>query len=85
MNSNCMIATMAGRKLKELRTSAGYTVPKFTQLIGCKSEQQLYRYERGINKIDLDTLIVALKLLNVSVGNFMDEVVSEVEEKEVVE
>ncbi|WP_273805007.1 helix-turn-helix domain-containing protein [Providencia rettgeri] len=65
---------LVGKKIKELRLNAGYTTSKFARLINCKSEQQLYRYERGVNKIDLDTLVLALKVLNVDVGLFFEQI-----------
>lgn len=64
---------LIGKKIKELRLGSGYKLFQFAQLIGCKSEQQLYRYERGINKIDIDTLILALKVLNVDVREFFEQ------------
>ncbi|QZY66545.1 helix-turn-helix domain-containing protein (plasmid) [Providencia rettgeri] len=66
-------AILIGRKIKKLRQEAGYKLFPFAKLIGCKSEQQLYRYERGINKIDIDTFISALKILNVDVKEFFDQ------------
>jgi len=64
---------LVGKKIKELRLGSGYKLFQFAKLIGCKSEQQLYRYERGINKIDIDTLISALKVLNVDVREFFEQ------------
>lgn len=64
---------LIGKKLKKLRIGSGYKYFQFAQLIGCKSEQQLYRYERGINKIDIDTLISVLKVLNVDVREFFEQ------------
>ncbi|WP_272564852.1 helix-turn-helix domain-containing protein [Providencia sp. PROV270] len=61
---------LIGKKIKKLRIGSGYKRFQFAQLIGCKSEQQLYRYEKGINKIDIDTLMSALKVLNVDVREF---------------
>lgn len=59
------IATITGQLVKECRIDAGYSVWQLSSLIK-RSEQQLFRYERGVNKIDLDTLIAVLKALNVS-------------------
>ncbi|MDR2225277.1 MAG: helix-turn-helix domain-containing protein [Providencia sp.] len=64
---------LIGKKIKNLRLESGYKLFQFAKLIGCKSEQQLYRYERGINKIDIDTLISALKVLNVDVRDFFEQ------------
>ena len=75
MNTGSTVSTLVGLKIKALRRDAGYTASEFTRLAGCKSEQQLYRYERGINKIDIDTLISYLKVLNINVGIFFEELV----------
>lgn len=64
---------LIGKKIKMLRQESGYKTFQFAKLIGCKSEQQLYRYERGINKIDIDTLISALKILHVDVKEFFEQ------------
>ncbi|HGF6560555.1 TPA: helix-turn-helix domain-containing protein [Providencia alcalifaciens] len=80
MNSVGLVSTLIGFKIKILRREAGYTAVEFAQLIGCKSVQQLYRYERGINKIDIDTLASALKVLHVDVKKFFDEVMSEIQQ-----
>ncbi|HEM8293631.1 helix-turn-helix domain-containing protein [Providencia vermicola] len=66
-------AVLAGKKIKALRLDAGYTTSQFSRLIGCKSEQQLYRYERGVNKINVDMLVLALKVLDVDIGNFFEQ------------
>ncbi|WP_322957912.1 helix-turn-helix domain-containing protein [Providencia huashanensis] len=69
MKSEKNISVLAGRLLKEYRTSAGYTVWKLAEKIN-RSEQQLFRYERGVNKIDLDTLLTALRVLNIPSPDF---------------
>ncbi|ETT00227.1 MULTISPECIES: helix-turn-helix domain-containing protein [Providencia] len=79
MNSDGLVTTLIGNKIKGLRRDAGYTAVEFAQLIGCKSAQQLYRYERGINKIDIDTLVSALKILRVDIKEFFNEVMWEVQ------
>lgn len=70
-------ALFVGKKLRTLRQEAGYTVPEFVKLVGYKSEQQLYRYERGMNKIDIDTLVMSLNVLNINVGQFFEDVINE--------
>lgn len=61
MNVKEHYAVLAGKKLRELRLEQKYTAAEFARLAGIKSEQQLYRYERGMNKITIDTLIFALR------------------------
>jgi transcriptional regulator with XRE-family HTH domain len=77
MNSEDLVSTLIGSKIKSLRRDAGYSAVEFAQLIGCKSAQQLYRYERGVNKIDIDTLVSALKALNIDIEDFFNKVMRE--------
>lgn len=77
MSMNRTVSALVGQKVKSLRRDAGYTASQFSKLTGCKSEQQLYRYERGINKIDIDTLASALKVLNVNIEFFFEQVMEE--------
>ena len=79
MSSDVLVTTLIWNKIKGLRRDAGYTAVEFAQLIGCKSAQQLYRYERGINKIDIDTLVSALKILRVDIKEFFNEVMWEIQ------
>ncbi|MDH2379564.1 helix-turn-helix transcriptional regulator [Providencia rettgeri] len=80
MNTNKAISILIGRKIKSLRSTAGYTASQFAKLTGCKSEQQLYRYERAINKIDIDTLVLMLKRLNVNISLFFEQIINEAAE-----
>ena len=81
MNADSMYAVLAGRKLRELRKRSGYSTGDFTSLSKCISQQQLYRYERGTNKIDLDTLASSLKLLDVNIKLFFEELEFEVQQE----
>lgn len=65
MKSGHTFAILAGQLVKECRVDAGYSVWQLSRLIK-RSEHQVFRYERGDNKIDLDTLIAVLKALNIS-------------------
>ncbi len=80
MNTDKTISMLIGKKIKSLRSNAGYTASQFARLTGCKSEQQLYRYERAINKIDIDTLVLMLKKLDVSICVFFDQIIDEATE-----
>ncbi|WP_265512252.1 helix-turn-helix domain-containing protein [Providencia heimbachae] len=71
-------AVLAGKKIRELRKEAGYTISEFAKLADCKSEQQLYRYERGVNKIGIDELVAALKVLNINIGEFFERLEKEI-------
>ncbi|ENL8516757.1 helix-turn-helix transcriptional regulator [Providencia rettgeri] len=67
-------AVLVGKQIKELRMNAGYTASQFSRLVGCKSEQQLYRYERGVNKMDIDTLVLSIKVLNIDMKEFFERI-----------
>lgn len=79
MEADGVVAVLAGRKLRQLRIEAGYTVSEFVRLSGCKSEQQLHRCERGVNKISVDLLVSALKVLNADIPRFFQELSDEIE------
>ncbi|MGW8595069.1 helix-turn-helix domain-containing protein [Providencia rettgeri] len=78
MNVDKTVSIIIGKKIKKLRCEAGYTTSAFARLTGCKSEQQLYRYERAINKIDIDTLASILKSLDVSISHFFEQIINEI-------
>lgn len=63
------ISNLVGMKLKELRVLQGLKINDIAKRIN-KSDQQLFRYEKGINKIDIDTLFLYLDELNVDVPEF---------------
>lgn len=69
MNKKYPLAYKAGQQLKALRLQQGYTITNFAYLLNV-SAQQLFRYERGVNRIDIDTLIRGLILLNVKLDEF---------------
>ncbi|EFE51741.1 DNA-binding helix-turn-helix protein [Providencia rettgeri DSM 1131] len=77
MNVKEHYAVLAGKKLRELRLEQKYTAAEFARLAGIKSEQQLYRYERGMNKITIDTLIFALSCLQVDIPQFFESLIVE--------
>ncbi|HEK0696155.1 TPA: helix-turn-helix domain-containing protein [Proteus mirabilis] len=55
MSNKYPVAYAVGQKIKSLRKSQGYTVFQLAKEIDI-SEQQLFRYERGVNRIDIDCL-----------------------------
>lgn len=73
MNNVNSISKLAGASLKKLRNEAGFTAFQFAKMTGIKSEQQLYRYERGVNKIGIDELVAALKILSIDIGEFFEK------------
>ncbi|WP_272691057.1 helix-turn-helix domain-containing protein [Providencia sp. PROV116] len=72
-----LISDLAARKLKELRVSHGYKVHDMAIKLN-KSDQQLFRYEKGVNKIDLDTIINYLEVLQIDINHFFSELNSEI-------
>lgn len=73
MSSKYPVAYAVGQKIKSLRKSQGYTVFQLAKEIDI-SEQQLFRYERGVNRIDIDCLVKVLDVLGVNIGQFFEEV-----------
>ncbi|MBG2800969.1 helix-turn-helix domain-containing protein [Proteus sp. WDL240414] len=73
MSSKYPVAYAVGQKIKSLRKSQGYTVFQLAKEIDI-SEQQLFRYERGVNRIDIDCLVRVLEVLGVNIGSFFEEV-----------
>ncbi|MEX5732835.1 helix-turn-helix domain-containing protein [Providencia hangzhouensis] len=73
MNSTNSISSRVGLELKQLRVKAGLTAFELAKMSGIKSEQQLYRYEKGSNKITIGDLVAALRVLNVNIGSFFDK------------
>ena len=73
MSSKYPVAYAVGQKIKSLRKSQGYTVFQLAKEIDI-SEQQLFRYERGVNRIDIDCLVRVLEVLGVNIGSLFEEV-----------
>ncbi|HGN2080168.1 TPA: helix-turn-helix domain-containing protein [Providencia stuartii] len=76
MNTKYPVACAVGQKIKSLRKSQGYTVFQLAKEIDI-SEQQLFRYERGVNRIDIDYLVRVLKVLDVNMGEFFSEILQD--------
>ncbi|ENZ0174649.1 helix-turn-helix domain-containing protein [Providencia rettgeri] len=76
MNTKYPVACAVGQKIKALRRAQGFTVFQLAKEIDI-SEQQLFRYERGVNRIDIDCLVRVLKVLDVNIGEFFSEVLQE--------
>lgn len=76
MNTKYPVACAVGQKIKSLRKSQGYTVFQLAKEIDI-SEQQLFRYERGVNRIDIDCQVRVLKVLDVNMGEFFSEILQD--------
>ncbi|MEX9909027.1 helix-turn-helix domain-containing protein [Providencia rettgeri] len=64
------LSALVGAKLKAERASQGYKRHDTRQKIN-KRDLQLFRYEHGINKIDLDTLINYCHALTLDIYDFL--------------
>ena len=76
MNTKYPVACAVGQKIKSLRKAQGFTVFQLAKEIDI-SEQQLFRYERGVNRIDIDCLVRVLKVLDVNMGEFFSEILQD--------
>ena len=80
--SKLKISNLVGAKLKELRLAQGYKIHDMATKLN-KTDQQLFRYERCINKIDLDTIVNYLEVLNVDISTFFLNLYSDIEKLKV--
>ncbi|EPJ0398924.1 helix-turn-helix domain-containing protein [Providencia rettgeri] len=74
MNSANKISNRVAVGLKQHRIESGLTAFELAKMSGIKSEQQLYRYEKGINKIGVSDLVAALRAMKVDVGEFFEQI-----------
>jgi transcriptional regulator with XRE-family HTH domain len=72
VNLNIKIA----RKLRDLRVSQGLTQDELAKAIGV-SIQQVQKYEKAVNRISSARLVLAVKLLKVSMANFFEGIEDE--------
>lgn len=78
MKTESTVSTLIGKKIKILRRNAGYPASEFARLSGCKSDQQLYRDVRGVNKIDTNMLVSVLRILNINISSFFEQIADEI-------
>ncbi|EJK8625232.1 helix-turn-helix domain-containing protein [Morganella morganii] len=67
------ITVVVGRKIRELRYYNNLTTLELANLIGV-SQQQMSRYERGINRICVETLYKLSLVFKCEIGLFFTEV-----------
>ena len=63
--------------LKDIRKSNDLTGEEIAKKL-CISQQQWSRYERGINKLSIDKLLIILLILDVSTYEIFDYIATEV-------
>ncbi|WP_215810748.1 helix-turn-helix domain-containing protein [Morganella morganii] len=66
------ISEAIGQVIRQYRTNAGLTTKQLAHRIGI-SQQQLSRYERGVNRIDADTLLRVSLAFKLTPGRFFEE------------
>lgn len=75
---NIDITRCVGRNIRILRQSEGLTTRTLAKEMNI-SQQQLSRYERGVNKIDVSLVFRLHLFFNVSFDVFFNEVYGDVE------
>lgn len=66
------LACCVGRRIKLLRKKYGMTANELGIYLGV-SQQQLSRYERGVNRIDIDSLARVSYVFQVSIHYFFED------------
>ncbi|MGJ5719060.1 helix-turn-helix domain-containing protein [Morganella sp. B601] len=70
MNS---ITLIVGQKIRALRVEHGLTTRQLANLIGM-SQQQMSRYERGVNNICVETLFKLSLIFKINIDCFFSDV-----------
>ncbi|EOV8089283.1 helix-turn-helix domain-containing protein [Providencia rettgeri] len=63
-----------GLYIRYVRKSQGISAAKLAQLIFI-SQQQVSRYERGINTISLEVVFNILNILNIPIDDFVEKII----------
>ncbi|MEI9751798.1 helix-turn-helix transcriptional regulator [Moellerella wisconsensis] len=69
MTSRYPVSKIIGKKITYYRKMHGVSLDKLAKVIGV-SQQQQSRYERGINRINLDRLNQYAKIFNIPLKDF---------------
>ncbi|EPL9568988.1 helix-turn-helix domain-containing protein [Providencia rettgeri] len=69
------VAKIVGSKIKRLRKEHGLTGTELAAYLHV-SQQQFSRYERGVNRIDIDSLVIIANFLKVSIHYFFEDISS---------
>lgn len=67
-----MTSKIVGQKIKQLRKSKQLTISQLGEMVGV-SEQQQSRYERGINRIDVEKLYLFSQVFGVNMAIFFND------------
>ncbi|MCF7530585.1 helix-turn-helix domain-containing protein [Neisseria lisongii] len=77
--SSDLVDQKIGKRIQLKRKEQGYSADKLSELIGI-SQQQLSRYERGVNKINVGHLIAIANFLHTPISWFFLDCVVEKED-----
>nr|WP_314267056.1 helix-turn-helix transcriptional regulator [uncultured Moellerella sp.] len=69
MLSDKHTSKIVGQRIKQLRKNKQLTIEQVGRMVGV-SEQQQSRYERGINRIDVEKLFLFSQLFEVDITSF---------------
>ncbi|MEY0878589.1 helix-turn-helix domain-containing protein [Providencia manganoxydans] len=77
-NRDNQVSTYCGAVIKQIRRECGMTGAELAKKLNV-SQQQMSRYERGINKISVDMLFYLSIVLNVPLVKVIKQVLLEIE------
>ncbi|MTC61458.1 helix-turn-helix domain-containing protein [Providencia rustigianii] len=80
-NSKTIFTEAVGQEISKLRRERSMSGRELADLIDL-SQQQVSRYECGVCNLTIDTLIIILNALDVSLSNFFNQVFLRILEKE---
>lgn len=67
------VTKIIGSKIKKIRKEYGLTAAELAAVLNV-SQQQFSRYERGINRIDIDSLFIISNYLRISIHYFLEDI-----------
>lgn len=73
MTGKYPIAKIVGSRIKKLRKENGLTGTEIAAYLNV-SQQQFSRYERGINRIDIDSLVMIADFFKISIHYFFEDI-----------
>ncbi|MEX5951237.1 helix-turn-helix domain-containing protein [Providencia vermicola] len=72
------VYTLLGHHLRQARMKRGLSGNELADIINL-SQQQVSRYERGVNKLSLDKLIEIVVFLDIDIKDIMSIITNEIE------
>lgn len=71
-NTKNSVSASVGRKIKDIRKSAGISGEKLAKKLGL-TQQQISRYESGQSVMSIDTVVMIAHVLHVSVNELLSD------------